>query len=108
MRAIGPKDMTAFDEDSAGLAAGPESHGPEAPFRTRHMPAPGGLYRPDKEHDSCGVGFVVNLNDSKSHKIVADGLQILLNLTHRGATGYDPKLGDGAGMLTQLPHRLFT
>ena len=62
-----------------------------------------GLYNPKNEHDSCGVGFVTNIHGKKSHKIVKQGLEILTNLTHRGATGYDPKLGDGAGLLIQLP-----
>ena len=71
------------------------------------MPRPGGLYDPTKGQDSCGVGFVANLSDAKSHQIVADGLKIVENLTHRGAAGADPLVGDGAGMLTQLPHRFF-
>ena len=63
-----------------------------------------GLYDPKNEHDSCGVGFVANIHGKKSHQIVKQGLEILTNLTHRGATGYDPKLGDGAGLLMQMPH----
>jgi len=70
-------------------------------------PRPRGLYDPTRGQDSCGVGFVANLYDSKSHRIVADGLRIVENLTHRGAAGADPRVGDGAGMLTQIPHRLF-
>jgi len=62
-----------------------------------------GLYDPAFEHDSCGVGFVAHLKGQKSHKIIRDGLQILENLTHRGATGSDPLTGDGAGILIQLP-----
>ena len=65
-----------------------------------------GLYNPKNEHDACGVGFVANIHGNKSHTIVAQGLQILTNLTHRGATGYDPKLGDGAGILIQMPDDL--
>ncbi len=67
------------------------------------MPARQGLYDPANEKDACGVGFVAHIKGRKSHDIVAKGLEILRNLTHRGATGYDPKLGDGAGMLIQLP-----
>jgi len=67
------------------------------------MPARQGLYDPANEKDACGVGFVAHIKGRKSHDIVAKGLEILRNLTHRGATGYDPKLGDGAGMLLQLP-----
>ena len=66
-----------------------------------------GLYDPKNEHDSCGVGFVANIHGKKSHIIVKQGLEILNNLTHRGATGYDPKLGDGAGILIQMPDQLF-
>ncbi|HWU83164.1 MAG TPA: glutamate synthase subunit alpha, partial [Methylophilaceae bacterium] len=62
-----------------------------------------GLYNPANEHDACGVGFIAHIKGKKSHDIVRNGLQILANLTHRGATGYDPKLGDGAGMLIQMP-----
>lgn len=66
-----------------------------------------GLYDPAFEHDSCGVGFVVNIKGAKTHKIIRDGLQILENLTHRGACGCDPLTGDGAGILVQIPHKLF-
>jgi len=66
-------------------------------------PSRQGLYDPANEHDACGVGFVAHIKNRKSHAIVAQGLQILDNLTHRGATGYDPLLGDGAGLLIQLP-----
>ncbi|MCK9990791.1 MAG: glutamate synthase-related protein [Rugosibacter sp.] len=62
-----------------------------------------GLYDPLREHDACGVGFVAHIKNVKSHTIVQQGLNILSNLEHRGATGYDPLLGDGAGILLQLP-----
>ena len=69
------------------------------------MPPPSaqGLYDPANEHDACGVGFVAHIKGKKSHSIVAQGLQILKNLTHRGAVGADPLAGDGAGILLQLP-----
>ncbi len=63
-----------------------------------------GLYDPLNEKDSCGVGFVCHLKGQKSHKIIEDGITILANLAHRGATGCDPLTGDGAGLLIQLPH----
>ncbi|UCH48324.1 MAG: glutamate synthase large subunit [Betaproteobacteria bacterium] len=66
-------------------------------------PAAQGLYKPSNEHDACGVGFIAHIKGEKSHAIVEHGLEILDNLTHRGATGYDPLLGDGAGILLQLP-----
>ncbi len=62
-----------------------------------------GMYSPANERDACGVGFVAHIKGKKSHDIVQKGLELLTNLTHRGATGYDPKLGDGAGLLMQLP-----
>ena len=76
-------------------------------MKQHSAPKKQGLYNPSNEHDSCGVGFVANSKGVKSHKIVAQGLEILTNLTHRGATGYDPKLGDGAGILIQTPDALF-
>jgi glutamate synthase (NADPH/NADH) large chain len=65
-----------------------------------------GLYDPRNEHDSCGIGFIADIKNRKSHKIVRDGLTILENLTHRGAVGADPLAGDGAGILIQIPDRL--
>jgi glutamate synthase (NADPH/NADH) large chain len=66
-----------------------------------------GLYDPALEKDSCGVGFIANIKGVKSHKIVEDALTILVNLEHRGAVGADPRAGDGAGILVQIPHRFF-
>ncbi len=63
-----------------------------------------GLYDPQYEKDSCGIGFVVNIKGKKSHDIVRKGLQVLENLTHRGAQGADSHTGDGAGILLQTPH----
>ena len=63
-----------------------------------------GLYEPEYEHDSCGVGFVVNINGQRSHKLVQQAFEIGLNLLHRGACGCEENTGDGAGMLLQLPH----
>jgi glutamate synthase (NADPH) large chain len=65
-----------------------------------------GLYDPRNEHDSCGIGFVANIRGRKSHDIIARGLQILVNLDHRGAVGADPLVGDGAGCLIQIPDAL--
>ena len=73
---------------------------------TTGFPPKQGLYDPRNEHDSCGVGFVVNIKGRKSHDIVRRGLQILLNLDHRGAVGADPLVGDGAGCLIQIPDGL--
>ena len=70
-------------------------------------PAPQGLYDPRHEHDACGVGFVAHIKGAKSHAIVGQALEILKNLDHRGAVGADPLLGDGAGILIQLPDALY-
>ncbi|MDC0131991.1 glutamate synthase subunit alpha, partial [Alphaproteobacteria bacterium] len=67
------------------------------------LPKRQGLYDPANEHDACGIGFVANIKNVKSHDIVRDGLTILENLEHRGAVGADPKAGDGVGMLLQIP-----
>ncbi|MFA5112808.1 MAG: glutamate synthase large subunit [Candidatus Margulisiibacteriota bacterium] len=63
-----------------------------------------GLYNPEYEHDSCGVGFVVDIKGRPSHQIVEQGLEVLKRLAHRGAVGADPKTGDGAGIMIQIPH----
>ena len=63
-----------------------------------------GLYDPQFEHDACGLGFVVNIKGKKSHQLVSDALQILVNLDHRGACGCEANTGDGAGILIQVPH----
>ena len=70
------------------------------------LPARQGLYDPRNEHDSCGVGFVADIKGRKSHDIIERGLQILVNLDHRGAVGADPLVGDGAGCLIQMPDAL--
>ena len=75
--------------------------------RSNGLPPAQGLYDPANEHDACGVGFVVNVHGRKSHQIVRQGLEVLENLTHRGATGCDPLTGDGAGILLQMPHEFF-
>jgi glutamate synthase (NADPH/NADH) large chain len=66
-----------------------------------------GLYRPEFEHDSCGTGFITNINGHKSYQIIDDALTMLENMEHRGACGCDPESGDGAGILIQLPHEFF-
>lgn len=66
-----------------------------------------GLYRPDYEHDNCGIGFVADIKGRKSHQIVADALHMLHRMEHRGACGSEPNTGDGAGLLIQIPHEFF-
>ena len=70
-------------------------------------PAPQGLYDPRNEHDACGVGFVAHIKGEKSHAIVSQALEILANIDHRGAVGADPLMGDGAGILMQIPDPLY-
>ena len=89
--------MTALSNDAGPLARGAD------PF----LPRAEGLYDPANERDSCGVGFVADMKNRKSHAILEKGLQILVNLDHRGAVGADPMLGDGCGVLTQIPHAFF-
>ncbi|ALN72596.1 glutamate synthase [Aureimonas sp. AU20] len=78
-----------------------------ATVKPRTLPAAQGLYDPAREHDACGVGFIAHMKNQKSHSIVEKGLKILHNLEHRGAVGADPLMGDGAGMLVQIPHTFF-
>src|SRR5262249_46373095 len=91
------------DKRGAGSRPGERSN-----IRGFAMAAPTrqGLYDPRNEHDACGVGFVVNFKGRKSNDLIRRGLQILLNLDHRGAVGADPLVGDGAGCLIQTPDAL--
>ncbi|MFT6330650.1 MAG: glutamate synthase (NADPH/NADH) large chain, partial [Bermanella sp.] len=66
-----------------------------------------GLYNPANEHDACGIGFIAHIKGHKSHSIVGQGLLILKNLAHRGAVGADKLMGDGAGILIQLPDQYY-
>lgn len=72
-----------------------------------HLPPKRGLYDPACEHDSCGVGFVVDIKGKRSNEIVRQGLAVLESLAHRGAVGADPDTGDGAGILIQIPHEFY-
>jgi glutamate synthase (NADPH/NADH) large chain len=71
------------------------------------LPPAQGLYDPALEKDSCGVGFIADIKGRSSHKLVEDALAILCNLEHRGAVGADPRAGDGAGILVQIPQKFF-
>ncbi len=79
-----------------------------APREHNWRPKAEGLYDPSLEKDSCGVGFIANIKGKKSHQIVSDAINILCNLEHRGAVGADPRAGDGAGILVQIPHAFFS
>jgi glutamate synthase (NADPH/NADH) large chain len=85
-----------------------ELHNPElAPEVRAGLPPAQGLYRPELEHDACGIGLVASIKGERSHGIIRKGIQVLENLTHRGACGCDPETGDGAGISIQVPHRFF-
>src|SRR3979411_684733 len=83
--------------------ADPSRHPREHTWR----PAAEGMYDPSLEKDSCGVVFIAHIKGKKSHQIVSDAISILCNLEHRGAVGADPRAGDGAGILVQIPHAFF-
>ena len=72
-----------------------------------HLPEAQGLYDPKNEKDSCGVGFIANIKGARSHAIVADALEMLRRMDHRGACGCETNTGDGAGILCALPHEFF-
>ncbi len=100
----GKRGLTMGEISKASVAAAAANF---PAVRDPAMPERQGLYDPSFEKDSCGVGFIADMKNRKTHAIVAQGLQILHNLDHRGAVGADPKLGDGCGILTQIPHRFF-
>ncbi len=74
----------------------------------KRFPKPQGLYDPANEHENCGIGFVANIKGAQTHDIVQRGLEVLVNMTHRGAESSDNKSGDGAGILMQVPHEFFS
>ncbi|SER96240.1 glutamate synthase large subunit [Salipaludibacillus aurantiacus] len=71
------------------------------------IPSPQGLYHPENEHEACGIGLIAHIDGTKSHDIVQNAITILCNLEHRGGQSADVSTGDGAGILTQIPHRFF-
>jgi glutamate synthase (NADPH) large chain len=79
----------------------------EVQYNTGTYPQGQGLYDPRYERDACGIGFIAHIKGEKSHEIIANGIRILVNLQHRGASGSDPVTGDGAGILVQIPHAFF-
>src|SRR6195256_3339544 len=102
------RENIVTDALSAAADSKPAEAAHEEPQRefTWRPPAEG-LYDPSLEKDSCGVGFIANIKGKKSHQIVSDAINILCNLEHRGAVGADPRAGDGAGILVQIPHAFF-
>ncbi|MGY3530391.1 glutamate synthase large subunit [Bradyrhizobium sp. USDA 4452] len=99
--------LSATADSKAADAAHDASFGPHTPELHTWRPQAEGLYDLSLEKDSCGVGFIANIKGQKSHQIVSDALSILCNLEHRGAVGADPRAGDGAGILVQIPHAFF-
>src|SRR5216684_23099 len=97
------RENIVTDAPSAGPASKPAEPAREHTWR----PPAEGLYDLSLEKDSCGVGFIANIKGKKSRQIVSDALNILCNLEHRGAVGADPRAGDGAGILVQIPHAFF-
>src|ERR1700676_1698347 len=97
------RENIVTDALSAASAPIPAEQAREHDWR----PPSEGLYDPSLEKDSCGVGFIANIKGKKSHQIVSDAMSILCNLEHRGAVGADPRAGDGAGILVQIPHAFF-
>src|SRR4030042_5197656 len=73
---------------------------------SKRLPTAKGLYDPSEEKDSCGIGFVAHIKGIKSHEIVKRGIEVLENMSHRGAESADNVTGDGAGILIQIPHKL--
>ena len=73
----------------------------------KERPVNQGLYREEFEHENCGIGFVAHIKGRKSHSIIIQGLEVLENMTHRGAEGADKKTGDGAGILIQVPRDFY-
>ena len=101
-------DASAIGHRRSSSLASATASKPESHMTTLHRtPIAQGLYNPSNEHDACGVGFVVNIKGKKSNTIIQQGLKILENLDHRGAVGADKLMGDGAGILIQLPDQLY-
>ncbi len=90
------------DQSVAPSVSRPPSHA-----FTRAAADDQGLYRSSDEHDSCGVGFVADIKGRRTHAIIRQAIDLLINLEHRGACGADPNTGDGAGILVQMPDRFF-
>src|SRR5882757_2084323 len=102
------RENIVMDALSAAPASKPDQPLGEQGLREHSWRPPAeGLYDPSLERDSCGVGFIANIKGKKSRQIVSDAINILCNLEHRGAVGADPRAGDGAGILVQIPHAFF-
>ena len=76
-------------------------------YEDEQQPSGQGLYRPQFEHDACGIGALAHMQGKRSHQMLDDALSVLVNLEHRGGIGLEKNTGDGAGILFQIPHRFF-
>src|SRR6266436_2776711 len=102
------RENIVMDALSAAPASKPDQPLGEEGLREHSWRPPAeGMYDTSLEKDSCGVGFIANIKGKKSRQIISDALSILCNLEHRGAVGADPRAGDGAGILVQIPHAFF-
>ncbi|HEX2945329.1 MAG TPA: glutamate synthase large subunit [Clostridia bacterium] len=93
--------------DQSSIPEGQRLQIPKSRQLAGGLPEKQGLYNPQYEHDACGIGFVVNIDGTRSHQIIRQALTILVNLSHRGGSGSENNTGDGAGILLQIPHKLF-
>ncbi|MEJ1160194.1 glutamate synthase large subunit [Prosthecomicrobium sp. N25] len=96
-----------FGAAQAGATTATAAAAASTTVKTDPLPKAEGMFLDPQGRDACGVGFIANLKGVKSHAIVTDALKILENLEHRGAVGADPLMGDGAGILVQIPHLFF-
>jgi glutamate synthase domain-containing protein 1 len=92
--------------DQSSVPEGQRLNSPQTRLASNGLPGKQGLYDPQNEHDACGIGFVVNIDGTRSHQIIRQALTILVNLSHRGGSGSENNTGDGAGILIQIPHKL--
>lgn len=96
-----------IEEEDAPTTVYNYQTGPENRSWAGALPVKQGLYDPEYEKDACGVGFAAHIKGKASHKIISDAQNLLCNMTHRGAVGSDARDGDGAGVMTSMPHKFF-
>ena len=96
-----------IEDEDAPTNVYPYQEGPDNHSWASAIPKAQGLYLPDYEKDACGVGFACHIRGQASHKIISDAQSLLCNMTHRGAVGSDARDGDGAGVMTSIPHKFF-
>jgi len=107
MAVIMERVLCMKQSDQSSVPEGQSRHSQQTRQASYGLPRKQGLYDPQNEHDACGIGFVVNIDGTRSHQIIRQALTILVNLSHRGGSGSENNTGDGAGILIQIPHRLF-